>query len=252
MLILICFLSIFFIPSIAEAWGPLTHVYLGNQVLNLGVSVVPVGIYTLIKRFKGDFLYGNLSADIMLGRRFQGLEKNSHNWNIAWRLFRAAKTDPQKAFAYGYLTHLSADTVVHNLKKTGLPFTHSFLEVKSDSIVDKKYRRILKGLDKIMQNRNDIFLEDMLESIFFSFKTNKRIFKGVLLLSRLPNYNPVSSFIGKSLPYEIPVVDIYEFQQESLRRMFEVLKNGKNSEVLKKNPLRKYRKRVSKSLRDAY
>src|SRR3989338_945881 len=236
MLILISFLTILLIPSMAHAWGPLTHVYLGNQVLNLGVAAIPPSIYSILKKFKKDFLYGNLSADIILGKRFQGIEKNSHNWDIAWRLLSSAKTDSQKAFAYGYLTHLSADTVVHNLMRHRLPFTHPILEIKSDSIVDKKYRGVLKGLDKVTQKRNDVLLENMLESVFFSFNTNKKIFKGFLVLSRLPSYTPVSNFIDKRFPYEIPAEDIYDFQQESLSRMFELLRNGKDSEVLKKNP----------------
>ncbi len=245
MFILICLLSVLFIPSIADAWGPLTHVYLGNQVLDLGAALVPTGIYSLLKKFKKDFLYGNLSADIIFGRRFQGIEKNSHNWDIAWKLIEVAKTDRQKSFAYGYLTHLCADTVVHNLKTTRLPFRHPLLEVKADSIIDKKYRRTLKGLDKTMQKRNDVFLENMLESVFFSFKTNKRIFKGFLFLSRFPNYSPVSNFIYKRFPYEIPVVDIYDFQKESLKRMFELLKNGENSKVLKEHPLGRHLRKAS-------
>lgn len=239
MFILLCFFSILLIPCMAEAWGPLTHVYLGNQILEAGAAVVPASIYGLLKRFKGDFLYGNLSADIILGRRFQGLHKNSHSWDMGWRLFGLAKTDSQKAFAYGYLTHLSADTVVHNLHMPNLPFLHSILEIKSDSIVDKRYRKILKGLDKIMQNKNDVFLENILESVFFSFRTNRRIFKSFLILSRLPNYTPISNFIDKRLPHEIPVRVIYKFQQESLIKMFELLKDGKNSDVLKKSPLKK-------------
>jgi len=240
MLILICFLSIFFIPSIAEAWGPLTHVYLGYQVLDLGATVVPASIYALLKKYKNDFLYGNLIADIILGKRFQVYEKNSHNWDTAWELFRSANTDQHKAFAYGYLTHLSADTVVHNLKRSSLPFTHSIIEIKAENLVGEEYRKAIKGLDKIMQKKNDVFLEEMLESVFFSFKTNKRIFKGFLLLSRLNNYSSIFNFIDKRLPHEIPVVDIYRFQQESLNRMFELLKNGKNSTVLKKSPIRRY------------
>lgn len=246
MIFIVCFLTILLIPSVAEAWGPLTHVYLSSQVLNLGVSVVPAGIYSLIKKFRSDFLYGNLSADIILGKKFQEKEKNSHNWNIAWKLFDAAKTKRQKAFAYGYLTHLSADTVVHNLDMSLLPFKHSLLEVKSDSLVDKKYRKMLKVLDKPLQKKHDVFLEDKLESVFFSFKTNKRIFKGFLALSKLPNYSPVSNFIDKRFPYEIPVKDIYNFQHESLVRMLELLKNGQNSRVLKKNPAK--RPRYSKSV----
>ncbi len=238
-------MSLLLIPSIADAWGPLTHLYLGHQVLDLGAALVPAGVYSIIKKYKNDFLYGNLSADIILGRRFHEHDKNSHNWDNAWKLFEAAKTNRQKAFAYGYLTHLCADTVVHNLEKTRVPFKHSMLEVKADSIVDKKYRRTLKNLDKVMQKKNDIFMEDKLESLFFSFKTNKRIFKGVLFLSRLPNYAPISNFIDDRFPYEIPVMDIYSFRRESFTRMLELLNNGKDSEVLKKHPLGIYLRKAS-------
>ncbi len=242
MLIIIIFLSILLIPSFAEAWGPLTHVYLGTQVLELGASIIPAGIYGILKKYKSDFLYGNLSADIIFGRRFQGIDKSSHSWEIAWRLLEVAGSDREKSFAYGYLTHLCADTYVHNLKGSGMPFIHSLLEVKADSLVDRKHRRTLKRLDKLMQKKNDLFLENMLESVFFSFKTNRRIFKGVLFLSRFPNYRPLSNFIHKRLPYEIPVVDIYEFQQKSLENMFELLNNGEKSEVLKEHPLGIYLK----------
>ncbi|MBI4709849.1 MAG: zinc dependent phospholipase C family protein [Nitrospirae bacterium] len=242
---IVCLLSFLLLPSIVHAWGPLTHVYLGNQIIDFGAAALPPAIYGVIKKFKNDFLYGNLSADIILGRKFQGFEKNSHSWDIAWKLLEFSKTDRQKAFAYGYLTHLCADSVVHNLKGGAMPFKHSIMEVKSDSMVNRKYRKMLKDLDAFMQKKNDVVLEDHLESLIFSFKTNKKIFKGFLLLSRLPNYRPVSGFIKKRFPYGIPVVDIYDFQQESLRRMFELLKNGRDSDVLKEHPLGSISKRFS-------
>lgn len=245
MFILVCLLSILFIPLSAEAWGPLTHVYLGNQLLDIGASLIPVGVYSILKKYKNDFLYGNLSADIIMGRRFQGAEENSHGWNIAWKMFGAAQSERRKAFAYGYLMHLCADSVVHNLDTYKLPFSHSLIEIKSDSIVNKKYRRVMKRLDKVMQKENDMFMEKKIESQFFSFKTNKRIFKGVLMLSRLPNYSPVSNFIDNRFPYEISDEDIYDFQQESLARMCELLNNGKDSDVLKEHPLGRYSRRAS-------
>ena len=141
--------------------------------------------------------------------------------------------------------HLCADTVVHNMKSKGIPFRHSLIEVKSDSLVDKKYRRTLKNLDKYMQKKHDVFLEDLLESLIFSFRTNKRIFKGILVLSRLPNYTPVSNFIDNRFPYEITIGDIYKFQQEAITRMVELLNNGKDSKVLKKHPLGRYQRKAS-------
>jgi hypothetical protein len=245
MAIIVGILTILLIPSIADAWGPLTHLYLGYQILDVGAALIPAGIYGILKKYKNDYLYGNLSADIILGRRFQAFEKNSHNWNIAWKLLKAAKSDKQIAFAYGYLMHLCADTVVHNIESNGVPFSHSILEVKADSILDKKYRRMMKNLDKYMQKKHDVFLERKLESMIFSFKTNKRIFKGFLLLSRLQNYTPVSNFIDNRFPYHVTVGDIYTFRQESLERMMDLLNNGKEAVVLREHPLGKYQKKAS-------
>ena len=245
---LIAFLIIFFIPSIADAWGPLTHVSLGCQLFDLGPAIIPAGIYGILKKYKNDYLYGNLSPDIILGRSFQGYESNSHSWNVAWKLMDATESDRQKAFAYGYLMHLCADTAVHNIKPNGLPFHHSLVEMRSDSMVDKKYRRKLKTLDKYMQKKHDLFLERRLESLIFSFKTNKRLFKGILLLSRLQNYTPVSKFIDNRFPYDFPIEKIYKYRVESLEKMIEVLNEGKASKVLQTHPLgscRRTRKKAS-------
>ncbi|MBC8414086.1 MAG: zinc dependent phospholipase C family protein [Nitrospira sp.] len=245
MFVISLILSFLLIPAVADAWGPLTHVYLGYQILDLGASLIPLGIYSIINNYRNDFLYGNLSADIILGRRFQGLEKSSHNWEVAWRILESSESERQKAFAYGYLMHLCADTVIHNHDNLKLSFSHSILELRSDSILDKKYRRIMKNLDKYMQKKNDIFLEKTLESLIFSFKTNKRIFKGLLVLSRLPSYTPVSSFIDKRFTEQISPADIREIHKLSLIRMFELLNCGRDSAALKHNPLGKYQKKAS-------
>jgi hypothetical protein len=238
-------LTLCLLPSVAEAWGPLTHVYLANQLLDIGSALIPAGIYGLLKRFKNDFIYGNLSADIILGKRFQKIENSSHNWDFAWRVLSAAKNDMQRAFAYGYLTHLCADTVAHNINKPKMPFLHSILEIKSESLIERKYRYMLKMLDKPVQKRNDLFLQSVKGGLLLSFKTNKRLFKGFLILSVLPNYYPVSGFIDRRFTYEISTGDIQDFQNESLERMIELLKDGRDSKVLAKSPLRRPWRMVS-------
>lgn len=245
MFILILFLSIILVPSFAHAWGPLTHLYLGHQVLDVGAAVIPAGVYSIIKRYAKDFLYGNLSADVIVGRKYQEEDKNTHSWDIGWRLLEESETDRQKAFAYGYLSHLSADTFVHNLEKSRIPFSHSIIEIKAESLVDKKYRRKLKHLDEGIQKMHDPVLEGMLESVLFSFKTNKKIFKGFLFISRFPNCKHVSKFINNRFPNEIPVSDIYKFKEDSLNNIYEVLTNGEDSHVLKDHPLGRHLKRAS-------
>jgi len=234
-LLVIAFIAV---PSAAFAWGPLTHIYLGSELYYLG-SLLPAGIYALIKKYKSDFLYGNIMADIILGKKYLPDEKSSHNWDVALGLFEAAKTQQQKAFVYGYMSHLAADTVAHEMLTAGKKNVgHTFLELKADSIIDKKYWLDALTIDKRVQRRNDSFLESSLDTVIFSFKTNKRIFKSAVLFSGL-HQKRVSSFIDRNIIIT-PVYkkdNIKRLQEKSLDRMVDLLQNGADSHVLKKSPL---------------
>ena len=62
-------ISVLFLPSVAFAWGPLTHIYLGNEILALG-SLIPAGVLEIIRRYRKDFIYGNIMADIVVGKKY--------------------------------------------------------------------------------------------------------------------------------------------------------------------------------------
>ncbi len=235
---LLLVISFLLVPSFAFAWGPLTHIYLGNEIFSLS-SLLPAGVYTLIRKYRHDFLYGNLMADIILGKKFLPEDKNPHSWDVALGLLDSARTRQQKAFVYGYMSHLAADTVAHgsftNKKKN---FGHTLVELRADSIIDKKYWIQAISIDREVQVRNDIFLERSLESAFFSFKTNKRIFKGMLFLSCF-NKERFGNFIQRNSvdPTVLTRRNIRKLQTESIDRMVDVLCNGKDSEVTNESPM---------------
>jgi len=147
-----------FAPSIVEAWGPITHVYLGYQVLEVGAALIPAGIYGIIKKYKNDFLYGNISADIILGRRFQGFDKNSHNWNMAWEIISSARDHSAKGIcirvSYASLWQIQLSTI---LSQTVFLLGIHSLRSGLTALLDSKYRGMLKMLDRSMQRKNDIF-----------------------------------------------------------------------------------------------
>src|SRR4030042_4665156 len=91
------FLFFLLIPSPAFAWGPLTHIYLGSEMYYLG-SLLPISVFNLLRRYRGDYLYGNLMADIILAKNLLPLEKNSHCWEVAFSLLESSKKSYEKAF----------------------------------------------------------------------------------------------------------------------------------------------------------
>lgn len=240
---LLLILSFLLIPSFAFAWGPLTHVYLGNEIFSLA-SFLPAGVYALIRKYRHDFLYGNLMADIIIGKKFLPEDKNPHSWDVGLSLLDSAKTQQQKAFVYGYMSHLAADTVAHgSLTNTKRNIGHTLVELRADSMIDKKYWIQAITIDRKVQMRNDTFLKQSLESAFFSFKTNKRIFKGMLLLSCF-NKERFGNFIQRNAvdPTTLTRKNIQRLQIESIDRMMDILCKGRDSEVINENPMASIRR----------
>jgi hypothetical protein len=215
------------VPSFAFAWGPMTHMYLGNELLGCA-PLLPAGILALLKKHKQDFLYGNLMADIILGKKYLPDDKSSHSWDVGLKLLDQAKTWPERAFAYGYLGHLAADTVAHEtLTDEKGNMGHTWIEMKADSLIDKIYWLQSVTISKTVRKRSDLLLENSLDSYIFSFKTNKRIYKSMVFLS----------FLNKKRRRGVDRALIHDLHEESIVRMIDLLKNGTDSSVLQKNPL---------------
>jgi hypothetical protein len=201
--------------------------YLGNELLNCA-PLIPAGILALLKKHRQDFLYGNLMADIILGKKYLPDDKSSHSWDVGLKLLDQAKTWPERAFAYGYLSHLAADTVAHEtLTDEKGNMGHTWVEMKADSLIDKTYWFQTVMISSAVRKRSDLLLENSLDSYIFSFKTNKRIYKSMVFLS----------FLNKKRKRGVDRELIQELHEESLARMLDLLQNGTESAVLNKNPL---------------
>jgi hypothetical protein len=241
-------ISFLCIPALAFAWGPLTHIYLGNELCSLG-AFLPAGVVEIIRRYRKDFIYGNLMADIIVGKKYLPDHKNSHNWGFAFDLLQASETRQQKAFSYGYLSHLAADTVAHHVytadKKN---IRHTVLEMKADCIIDKKYRQLAMQIDRKIQIRNDVFLENSLDRFIFSFKTNKRILRGMVYLTVFYPER-IGDFIDRNLLTTLPARETIEkLHRDSLDNIVDLFQNWEKSEVVKINPIgNRYRKSLFKN-----
>ena len=215
------------LPSVVFAWGPMTHMYLGSELLSCA-PLIPAGILALLKKHKQDYLYGNLMADIIIGKKYLPDDKSSHSWDVALKLFDQAKSWPERAFAYGYLSHLAADTVAHEtLTDEKGNMGHTWIEMKADSIIDKTYWLQTILISKAVRQRSDLLLENSLDSFIFSFKTNKRIYQSMVFLS----------FLNKKRRRGVDRALIHELHEESITRMLDLLQHGTASEVLQKKPL---------------
>jgi hypothetical protein len=175
-------------PEPALAWGPVTHIALGVQVLAT-VITPDHPLQAVIANLPEVFLYGSLAPDIVQGRRLQSrLRRHSHNWATGIGLLEAARGNHEQAFAYGYLAHLAADVVAHNFF---LPASyvghldkrlasHIYNEACFDTFYDSEFSDLLLKLMELDFRAVDGMLKRAVDSPLVSFSAHRRIFEGGL------------------------------------------------------------------------
>ena len=69
------------LPDQAWAWGPATHVYLGETLLQ-NLHLVPEAVRTVLAAYPFDFLYGSVAADISLAKKYVPEGRHCHHWHV--------------------------------------------------------------------------------------------------------------------------------------------------------------------------
>ena len=186
--IVVCIAALFLLPDTAHAWGPATHVYLSQGVLE-SLHLLPQAVRAIISAHPHDFLYGSMAADISLAKKYVPEGRHCHHWHIGEEIFNSAETERLRAVALGYLAHLAADTVAHNffvprqllLTSSSKALGHSYWEHRMDFQLGDNYMRLARRI--VMEHDHsaaDALFDRVLSATLFSFHTNRRIFRGMI------------------------------------------------------------------------
>ena len=77
------------LPDPLHAWGPGTHVALGESVL-AALWMLPPAVRALLERFPIHFLYGSVAADISLAKKYVPEGRHCHHWPVGEEVLRSA------------------------------------------------------------------------------------------------------------------------------------------------------------------
>ncbi len=207
------------VPGEAAAWGPGTHVAIGEAVL-ASLYLLPPALRALLERFPIHFLYGSVAADISFAKKYVPEGRHCHNWHVGEEILASAGSEPLQAVGYGYLAHLAADTVAHNLfvprqlllTSTTQALGHTYWEHRMDMHVGELYlgkaRRLVLDYDHAGADR---LFNSVLSRTLFSFDTNRRLFRGMIRLQDDPRWRQVFDQVLKNSRFDVPdpLVDRY-------------------------------------------
>jgi hypothetical protein len=231
------------VPDNAFAWGPGIHLFLGSSVLN-NLQLLEPAVAAIISEFPHDFLYGCIAADITVGKKFTHYLLNCHRWRVGLKVLEKAATPSHRACAYGYISHLAADTIAHNyfvpykimLSFSTLTLKHAYWEMRFESFVDKEVWETGRRICQENCRENDLLLRRVLAETIFSFDTNKRIFNSILLVSRLEKWQQMLKTFRDSSRYILEGTDREEYMSLALEAVFDALNGLEKSRYFQADP----------------
>jgi len=230
-------------PHDAVAWGGGIHLQTGVSVL-ANLSRFEPALAAILNAYPHDFLYGCISADITVGKKFTHYMLNCHRWKIGQNVLASAENDRQKACGYGYLCHLAADVIAHNYYvpyKTMRSFAtitmkHAYWEMRFETFVEKEIWDVAREVCKTDQAANDKLMRNVLTPTLFSFATNKRIFNSIMLLSRLEKWQKMMQTLSDSSRYQLAETDRDDYLQLTEDTIFSFFENPHTSPLLHADP----------------
>jgi len=236
--------SLFFLSRKAWAWGAGIHIAQGEFILNNLAMILPV-IKELIQSYPLDFLYGVISADIFIGKGSRRRNDHCHNWSIGRNMLLAAHAPVEKAFTYGYLSHLVADTVAHNIyipgqlyrTSTTRRFGHLYWEYRSDIFTEKKHWKIAKKVIVSHNPRDDDFITQTVPHRVLPFKTKKLIFSTTLHLYDLEQWHNAVKVVSQNSRWEITREYIESLKELSFFLTLDFLKNPEKAICFNYDPV---------------
>jgi hypothetical protein len=231
-------------PDDASAWGPVTHLYHGAQVLG-DLSNVPRALQQLLTDYRWEYLYGTIAPDIIQVKRYtESVYTHCHSWRVGWKVLGAARSEPDRAFAYGYLSHLAADVYSHNYfipsqLVTSFPsrtHRHVYWEARVDAQLEDPHRDLLRGVYSRGFPESDALIERVVGRTLFSFRTNKRIFASVVALQHLQKWQSALRRITARSRFTLPQREIDRYNRLCVAAIRDLVENGERAAALHLDP----------------
>ncbi len=235
---------LFAIPGEALAWGPVSHLAHGASVLAQLDALAPA-LRALLRTHAETFLYGCVGADIIQAKKFaRDVRFHCHSWRVGWQLLRGAVTDPERAFAYGYLTHLAADTSSHNyfvplqliVSFRASALKHAYWEARFDAMQPAKDWNRLRAVLGTPYPACDDLVERIVERTLFSFRTNKRIFNSVMALHRVEQWRMLMHRVGTRSRYVLTASEIVRYNKLCTDSALDLLRHGATARCVALDP----------------
>jgi len=243
-------------PAVAHAWTPGTHVFLGEAVMR-SLALLPLAVGELLREFPYDFLYGSIAADTSIAKKYAPVGRHCHSWTVGMEIYDGARDDPLRAFALGYLAHLAADSVAHNyfvpkqlaVTSSTSALGHSYWESRFETHLGSECARRARELILIDHGRSDGLLDRVLSPTIFSTPTNRRIFRGMVIVADNESWQRIFQLMTENSRWDLADSDVGAYLARSYDFIIDLLLRMDRAEPFRLDPSGDNALRTAKQVR---
>jgi hypothetical protein len=245
------------LPNAAAAFGPATHIFLGRHLLDV-LALVPDSVGTLLRAYPQSFLYGSVAADISFAKKYVPAGRHCHFWHVGEEILHAAENDRLRAVAYGYLSHLAADTIAHNffvprqllLTSSTKALGHGYWEHRLDTQLGEPFGNIAREVVlEYDHSEADHLFDSVLSGTIFSFETNRRIFRGMIRAQDNDRWKAIFDRVLQNSRWDLAPQTIDEYTSLAFDFVVDYLQRGRDSVAVGFDPVGAFNLALAKKVR---
>ncbi len=248
--------GVFLFSKDAYAWGVGMHMMHGSILLQ-NLQWVTGSVFQILRAFPRDFLYGCVSADIFIGKGSKYHADHCHNWSTARRLLQEADEPRLQAFASGYIAHLAADIIAHNvyvpnqlyLTSSTTRLGHIYWELRADEFADQRYWRDVIDVLSGPNDPSDRFVQEIVKKDLISFDMKKKLFTHAVKLYDLGKRQQAVSLVSRNSRWDVPQNYVESLNRKCLSLIVNVLNHPDDSVCYRYDPIGSQRLSEAKRLR---
>ncbi len=236
-------IAVMLMADSALAWGPATHIQIATDVMQR-LTLLPAALAVLLSRHAFAFVYGTIAADVVFAKRLSRVRQFCHHWSTGFKLLEDADTDESEAFAYGYLSHLAADTVAHGkyvprqiaLTNSTVGFGHLYWELRADALAAPPAHR---RLGELLAEDHAVHHETMaglLTDTLLPYDLNRVLFDRISAMAARRGSRRTMEIVSRCSRHELSGDLISRYRAECLDRTMSLLNEGHRCPLLREDP----------------